>query len=297
MSRWPDISSTTKNGRKFFRLGLGICLITSIFLNLNLRSGISTAIIHANMTTGYFGCDEIAKLEIVRLIGAGSQKSAYEVKLPWGEHAIAKQCRQESCIKKLWLEKEANLTRELYEEYGDQVVRYFGECNAAYNGTSTTVLKTQRRDFSIGFTSVVELGNPMYRGRMNDTQCFAEFYTETDIEDFKNIARLFANFSKSPVILRTKQKNDNIYPQQYMTSIGESSEGRIKLLDLDFQTTCKIGEALSKRRICTFDTVLDANCKIMAELTNIPNLNCLLPVSSNSSNRINASHAAKECEK
>ena len=132
---------------------------------------------------------------------------------------------------------------------------------------------------------------------MNDTQCFAEFYTETDIEDFKNIARLFANFSKSPVILRTKQKNDNIYPQQYMTSIGESSEGRIKLLDLDFQTTCKIGEALSKRRICTFDTVLDANYKIMAELTNIPNLNCLLPVSSNSSNRINASHAAKECEK
>ena len=139
-----------------------------------------------------------------------------------------------------------------------------------------------------------------------DLNCFAKFYTEADIEDFRNIARQFANFSESPITLQIDTKGKHIYPQQYMTSIGGSSAGRIKLLDLDVNETCQNRETLSNGEDCTYDTALRTNCKIMAELTNIPNLNCSMPASTTSrttlapnysTDCINASHAVLECRK
>merc|ERR1740124_1854139 len=38
------------------------------------------------------GCRDIKTLEIIRYIGKGIQKAAFEVKLPSGEHAVAKRC-------------------------------------------------------------------------------------------------------------------------------------------------------------------------------------------------------------
>jgi len=266
------------------------------------------------------GCEEIATLQIVRKMGKGYQKSVFEVVLPWGEHALVKRCWASTCVANEWLKKEANLTRELYEQYGDRVVGYFGECDLPYAGTTTRELKEQKHDFSAGFSLVVELGRPLVARwggwDMNDTECFAEFFTDTDVEDFVNIARMFASFSKYPLLLNTPVKNDNIYPQQYMATIGGSKEGRIKLLDLDFLGTCKDGETFRKRtnielvrfgierENCTFETVLNVNCRIMAELTNIPNLNCSLPIGSSLTTKhvphvpnyhINVSQAVIEC--
>ena len=137
---------------------------------------------------------------------------------------------------------------------------------------------------------------------MRDRRCFAEYFTETDIEDFRNIARLYANFSKSPTLLAgIGQRTDNIFPRQYMASIGGTRPGRIKLIDLDNLFECKIGR---NQRFCTYENVLNVNCQIMAMLTGIPNLNCSLPsptttkaVSYSPNDRINASHAATECKK
>jgi len=290
-------------------------------IEIDRKRNRSTTMTVAEITTSYdkkdellLGCDEIAKLKVLRLIGTGKQKVTYEVKLPWGEHAALKRCKFKKCVEKGFLKKETELTRELHEQYGDQTVRYFGECNAAYTDINTYVLKTQLTNFSIGFTSVVELGKPLVsswdiydkKWDIFDTKCFADFYTETDIEDFRNIARLFANFSKSPTMLKINGTSDNMHPQQYMTRIGGSKEGRIKLLDLDTLETCKKGEILRNGENCTFNTALNLNCEIMAELTNIPDLNCSLHISNSTRTKpdayfpnhgVNASHAIMECHK
>ena len=45
------------------------------------------------------GCAEIAKLEVVRVLGRGKHKIAFEVELPWGEHGVAKRCIKYRCIR------------------------------------------------------------------------------------------------------------------------------------------------------------------------------------------------------
>jgi len=231
------------------------------------------------------------------------------------------------CTKANKSRKEAKLLRELQQQYGDDATRYFGECDAPTLPTEKegddkvdrSAFNQHVRDnlynFSVGYTAVVELGKPLLPSwKMRDRKCFAEFFTERDIEDIRNIARRYANFSKRPILMApVGHYSDNIFPQQYMTSIGGGErEGRIHHIDLDMVHTCKEeGEHIEKN--CTVDEVLEVNCKVMSFLTNIPNLDCsfnqssssvsgktkthVLPsqVSNYNIGRINATHALSEC--
>jgi len=308
--------AATKRLSKRICILLGLCVILlSPFFNFHITMKVSyTELMNKHIvgnTTSYdkkdrtlLGCGEIANLKVLREIGKGKQKVTYKVKLPWGEYAAVKRCLSQSCIAHKYLRKESKLIQEVHEQYGDQSVRYFGECNTAYNHTGKKGLNRDLQDFSIGFTSVVELGKPLLT-KWSDMfpKCFAEFYTETDIEDFRNIARLFANLSKSPMMLKVGEHIDNIFPQQYITRIGGPREGRIKLADFDMLETCTIGEKIKNGENCTFDTALKANCEIMAKLTNIANLNCSLSSSRTKliphfpNDHINVSHAVMECRR
>jgi hypothetical protein len=42
-------------------------------------------------------CKDILNLEIVGIIGEGKKKRTYEVKLPWGDHAVLKRCKTQRC--------------------------------------------------------------------------------------------------------------------------------------------------------------------------------------------------------
>jgi len=231
------------------------------------------------------GCKEIAELEVIRVLGEGQRKIAFEVKLPWGEQAVVKRCKNYTCTKSNKKRKEAKILKELQEQYGDEAAHYFGECDAPTlpmdnedgnldSATFTHHVKKNLSNFSVGYTAVIELGKPLLPSwKMRDRKCFAEFLTERDIEDIRNIARRYANFSKRPLLMGTVgHYSDNIFAQQYMTSIGGGErEGRIHHIDLDMVITCK-DEGLEKN--CTADEVLEVNCQVMAYLSNIPNLDC-----------------------
>ena len=292
-------------------IALGQKLNPDTYNNVNLKGNETTINFLENKDRFVLGCKEIAKLEVIRVLGKGVQKVAFEVKLPWGEHAVAKRCKNYKCTRAGKIREEARLLRELQEQYGDEAVRYYGECNAAVVQTEEMV--DHLSNFSVGYTSVVELGKPLLSSwKTKDRKCFAEFFTETDIEDIRNIARRYANFSNSPLLLAPiGYTTDNIFAQQYMTSLGGTREGKINHIDLDMVYSCKETQTRSRnprqldtnRGTCSIDEVLDVNCQVMAKLTNIPNLDCsLYPSTQNSAvdspnHRINASHAASECIK
>ena len=77
----------------------------------------------------YLSCSEIANLKIVRLLGEGKRKAAYEVRLPWGARAVLKRCTAAKCVSKDKIPQEGRMLRGLYEQYGDAgALRYFGGC-------------------------------------------------------------------------------------------------------------------------------------------------------------------------
>ena len=113
------------------------------------------------------GCDEIAQLEVVDTVGISGTKVALEVKLPWGGRAALKRCRKWKCVKDMRLQKEAEMIRHIQEKYGDKVTQYFGECDAPYYNVTLDnhkdldyQLKNNMQNFSFGYTSVIELGDP-----------------------------------------------------------------------------------------------------------------------------------------
>lgn len=204
-------------------------------------------------------CKDISNLEIVGIIGEGQQKRTYEVKLPWGDHAVLKRCKSHRCVKRKITEKEGAYLRALRKQYGSQAVAFYGECNLPYQGYLN---ERYISDFSVGYSSVIELGQPLLRswekGRSAHemAKCISDFYTETDIEDLRNIARAYANFAEYPLLLTQmvswpKKPSDNIFPNQYMVS-----RGRILHIDLDMVFPC----LKSPQRKCSVNNILDLNC-------------------------------------
>jgi hypothetical protein len=260
---------------------------------------------HDNSRTSLLGCADIAGLEIVRVLGEGMQKTAFEVKLPSGEHAVAKRCNSYKCYTGKLIAEEAEIFRGLHKQYGDEgALRFFGECYAPFDklpskkASRSMTIKKRAPDFSVGHTSVIELGKPLLQSWNIplDDSCFKGYFTPRDIEDLTNIARRYANYSDSPIMLaplgkRLLNKNitkgtltDNIHPQQYIVRTGgggtsspssSRGEGTIHHTDLDMTYLCMNHY---KEHICQVDRILEVNCKVISELTGIPLLDCSFPV-------------------
>ena len=293
----------------------------------NTKSTEVTVVAAAEKQRGRFmmGCADIVNLEIIRVVGTGKHKIAYEVKLPWGEHGVVKRCLHYRCIRAGKPKQEAKLLQALQEQYGHHATQFYGHCDAP-----TLKIKRKRKyvnrskfnehaqenlsNFAVGYTSVSELGTPLLSSweteGARDRKCFAEFFTENDIEDLRNIARRYATFTESPLLMTLIDNySDNIFPQQYIAGIGGGANGRagiIKHIDLDFVFSCK--KRYGTDRNCTVDEVLDVNCQVMSKLTNLPDLDCSLPADDADgsrhrqqtpykygTDRINVSHAAMEC--
>lgn len=105
-----------------------------------------------------------------------------------------------------------------------------------------------------------------------------------DVEDFRNIARRYANYSDSPIVLTKLEerglnanitigmRTDNSYPQQYIVrKSGRGTPGNIFHANLDMAVVCK---NLYKTHICQVDNILKVNCKVISDLTGIPSLDC-----------------------
>ena len=235
-------------------------------------------------------------MEPITDVGWGQLKVAFEIELPWGGRAVAKRCRRFRCADGKRIQKEAEILRKLQDQYGDVATRYYGECDAPYypipiedvtddnrREFNEESLKANFRNFSVGYTSVIEIGVPLVKDwGLKDRKCFAEGYTDTDLEDLRGIARRYANFSNgtNPILMgKVGEYSDNIHPQQYMVGVNDR-KGHIQHVDLDTLIPCKRdqeshnGNGLPDDVPCTYETALAVNCRVMAELTNLQNLSC-----------------------
>ena len=289
----------------------------------------------------YLGCKEISQLEVVKVLGVGYRKVAYEVKLPGSgsrrrkQHAVAKRCKNLNCIHDNSIVNETQWIRRLYEEYGSTTdngggaVEYYGQCNdhpidnvsgfpkvlsneqeMELNMKNISNAKRRKRkndllmklqnefieenwsNFQIGFTSVVELGQPLMDSwnifdHVWRFKCFASFFASRDIEDLKNIARRYAYFPDTPLLLQhihnnSRQFTDNQFPQQYMTRIvdadsddGDDTSRTIHHVDFDMVLPCY---EYYDPESCSREHVLEVNCDVMSKLANLEYLDCSLPV-------------------
>merc|ERR1740124_942170 len=128
-------------------------------------------------------CNDIQRLEIIRKIGNGANKVAFEVKLPHSNNStlntrysslLVKRCYTLKCNKRAFIKNEATIFQGLQDQYGsDNTVQYFGGCFAASskwaieqlikaenenNNSSSIIIDKIARNFSVGYTIVIDLG-------------------------------------------------------------------------------------------------------------------------------------------
>jgi hypothetical protein len=253
----------------------------------------------------YLTCDDIKKLEIVRTISSGMNKIVFEVKLPGsGASAVAKRCFKSNPRLQRSFGKETKFLKGLQEQYGkENTLGYFGECYASSNKLFGQMLKEGikmdhiLRNFSVGYTSVVEMGTPLLlngqllKGKghtcsLPSRNCFAEYFTESDVEDLKMMARLYANYSKGPITLRKRKHTDNCKAEQYVaTTTG------LRHVDLEMAY-------LRKRSELTYSESLEINCAVLRILVNNKTLDCTtaIPIGKQQMNRrINTTAAVEHC--
>ena len=221
-------------------------------------------------------------------------------------------------------------------------MRFFGDCYLDMKWTESGSefhsarerreidIQKYKSEFSVGHTSVTELGHPLMEVRDQPTEdgCYSSFLTARDRKDLEKIARQYAYYFQSPLLLLPHRKNlqnntpvgiqhqdgkavaryenietDNMYLHQYVTrraSPISAEKGTIHHADLDMVIVC---DEHYEKRFCTVDLVLDANCRVLSRMANVP-LNCSHPTTSESNNatatskephRINAAHAFETC--
>jgi len=197
-------------------------------------------------------CEDISKLEIVRVVGSGKKKIVYEVKLPYPskKYAVAKRCVDELCMKHNVLGKEASILKNLMRQYGSQVMSFYGECHQPYDGKynlSWPLPENITSNFNVGSTIIMEAGEPLRQNWTHmDRSCLVKQFTPADVEDLRQIARQWANYT--PV--RMKMGKDNRYPQNYALA-----ENGLRHIDSDWIIPCVN---------CSYDTVLEHNCKVVS---------------------------------
>lgn len=211
----------------------------------------------------FLTCNEIVDLEIVRILAHGKQKAAYEIILPSGDHAVAKRCRSEKCVREGRVKKEASILKSLQQQYGNhEAIGFFGECDAQYKDLdgdgviSLKEVKAQATNFSLGTTLVMEMGRPLLAGwgvigTKVERECFATYLTEADLHGFRTIARQYANSTRC-ISKMEGVGADNIYVEQYIISQAGLRHG-----DFDNVECCED---------CSYADALEFNCEIVSQV-------------------------------
>lgn len=232
-------------------------------------------------------CTEITELEIVSKLGAGKQKVTYAVRLPNGQLGVAKRCHAASCVVQNLTINEGAIFRDLFEENGSQAIRFFGDCHGEplELPNSNRYVQSVKTDFSVGHTTVVEMGRPLladwtYNGSGIDVNCFAGFFTPADVDDLMTIAQRYARSSHGPILLGLRnQFTDNIFPQQYVLMKRTIYDGNVSHKvtsiqhgDVDMLYRCR--EHYGDK--CTYEWSLGQNCAIIAKVVNrnLTDLDC-----------------------
>jgi hypothetical protein len=187
-------------------------------------------------------CTKVANITVVRELGKGKQKIAYEVILPNGVHAAAKRCRfRRKCAPKQLMARGGAYFQKLHEQYGNQAMEYYGACNFSY---VDSVRKTTS-NFTQGYTLFIELGEPLLTAwRAWDNQTAPE--SDLELESLRVIARQYASFNDGSIALGP----DNIYAHQYVrTAAG--------IRHIDFDQTLPQDEFPQNKSILTH------NCEIL----------------------------------
>jgi len=259
-----------------------------------------------NSKTELLDCKDVPNIEIVRELGKGKKKMVYEVKLPSGGAAIAKRCIDDHCIRRGLLKREATYLKGLQRQYGrDKVIELYGACDGGYpnggidllKGTrssrkrNTRYLKKMASNFSEGYTSFSEIGKPFLttwrEGEVKFRKCFASYFTEADVESFRVIARQYAGYEGTPMILgKPKYFSDNIWVEQYILA-----KAGPRHVDLDMLGECQN---------CTYDEALKFNCGVVKDVVFQDDINCSLAYSLenpvlNLDDHINATEAEARC--
>jgi hypothetical protein len=234
-------------------------------------------------------CDDMTKLILGRKLGEGRHKVAYHVVLPNGAVAVAKRCKSRRCVfyERLRLEAEKNMFYR-HEKGVDGVVAIYGVCYRPYHNhrpDSTPAWSWWRRDqpesssslssirysprdwtdLSIGHTVLYEPGQVLMKnwGEMVRHECLANFFTETDVQDLRHLARSYstAGICLHDVADIKSPETDNDYPTQYiMTRNG------IRHADLDRTYDCSRNATvplLPPGCPATTAALLAANCRIL----------------------------------
>jgi hypothetical protein len=218
-------------------------------------------------TTPPLNCEKISKLSIVRTLGEGQQKVAYEVQLASGASAVAKRCKSANCIEWELLKAEADKLQR-YQSRGVQgLVAIYGACYRPYyyNNESTTNSTTASTgpqhhddynvtDLTVGHTVIYEKGQVLMKnwGEKNGHFCLAWFFTKADIEDLRIMAR---SYSAANISLYNPHSRcmDNKYPTQFVLT-----RNGIRHADLDNTYDC-----LQKGGCPDAATLFEDNCRIL----------------------------------
>lgn len=247
-------------------------------------------------------CNEITKLTLGQKLGEGRHKVAYRVVLPNGAIAVAKRCKSHRCVlyERLRLEAEKNMYYR-HEKGVDGVVAIYGICYRPYHhhhraSDSTTTWSWWRQrdshddqpessllssiryrpsdwtDLSVGHTVLYEPGQVLMKnwGEMVRHECLAQFFTETDVQDLRHLARSYsaAGICLHDVADIKSPETDNDYPTQYiMTRHG------IRHADLDRAYDCTSSSSQNNNDTvlvplppgcpATAAALLAANCRIL----------------------------------
>ena len=230
--------------------------------------------------TALLGCNDLKDVTIVRTLGKGHKKAVYEVKLPSGESAVIK--RNLNAVDQRYFDHEAFYLKKMHELYGDQTIKYFGECNVPYRYDEAKMkkLSLKARNFHLnsissnftggGLSYVIQSGQPLvtkWEGRKNNDQmfrqCLASYFTSADLENFRSIARQYAAIPDHRLFFAKPGKwNSHVFAEQYALMDGPVG---IRHIDLD---------DLYKCQNCSFDEVLEFNCETVRRVTFTPKLNC-----------------------
>lgn len=251
------------------------------------------------------GCNDIQNIEIIRELGKGKAKVTYEVKLPSGESALAKRCIHDNCLRQGLLTGEFRHLKKLQDQYGkENTISVYGMCDAPYaeggidlqKGTRTSRKRNSRHlriiasDFTEGYTAFFEMGVPLltkWRDGVKFRKCFASYFTDADVDSFRVIARQYAGFAGSPIMLgQPGYFSDNIWAEQYIIAKAGARHA-----DLDMLFHCQN---------CTYEEALTHNCIIVQDVVFHKRMNCSLAFSLehpilNLDEHINATEAERQC--
>jgi hypothetical protein len=207
-----------------------------------IETGGSTG--QSKVPTLEFDCSQLIQSEVVREVGSGKQKTTFEVVLPNGVHAAAKRCHSKSCIQHRSILREDYFFRNLFYQYGDESIQYYGVCSYSQDIKK----RNETRDFTQGDTLFLELTQPIMPNWSIKTKKIRRRLRNSkfDIESLRVLARQYDGFAGG----RLQLNGDDKYPHQYVRSAAG-----IRHADFD----------MMKVKPPDSPSVLEHNCQILIQ--------------------------------